>query len=95
VPLYVYQVVTEDGSEGDVFEVLQGMSEPPLTAHPEDGRPVRRILSAPNALRKVAPGKASNSRLEKLGFTKYERAGGGKYEKTAGSGPDLISGGDS
>jgi hypothetical protein len=96
VPLYVYQVVTDDGSEGDVFEVLQGMSEPLLTAHPEDGRPVRRILSTPNALRKVAPsGKLSNNKLEKLGFTKYERAGGGKYQKTAGAGPDLISGGDS
>ncbi|MBY0231154.1 MAG: FmdB family transcriptional regulator [Gemmataceae bacterium] len=91
MPLYVYAVVEEDGSEGEVFEVLQGMSEPELSAHPETGKPVRRLLSAPNALRKAAPGNLSDSRLEKLGFTKYKKAGGGKYEKTAGSGPDLIS----
>jgi predicted nucleic acid-binding Zn ribbon protein len=89
MPLYVYQVV---GEEDEVFEVLQGMSEPPLTHHPETGKPVVRILAAPNTMRKAAPGNLSNSRLEKLGFTKYERAGGGKYQKTAGTGPDLISG---
>jgi len=88
MPLYVYQVVEEDG---EVFEVLQGMSEPALTHHPENGKPVVRLLSAPNTMRKMAPGNLSDSRLEKLGFTKYKKAGGGKYEKTAGAGPDLIS----
>ena len=91
MPLYVYAVVEDDGSEGEVFEVLQGMSEPALVAHPETGKPVKRLLSAPNTLRKAAPGNLSDSRLESLGFTKYQKAGGGKYEKTAGAGPDLIS----
>jgi hypothetical protein len=85
-------VVTEDGSEGEVFEILQSMSEPTLTAHPETGQPVKRLLSAPNTMRKMPPGNLSNSRLEKLGFTKYERAGDGKMSKTFGQGPDLISG---
>lgn len=92
MPLYVYEVIPDDGGQGEVFEVLQTMSEPPLTHHPETGRPVRRLLSAPNAVRNAAPGGLSNSKLERLGFTKYEKAGDGKYQKTAGSGPDLISG---
>ncbi|MGL4552173.1 MAG: FmdB family zinc ribbon protein [Gemmataceae bacterium] len=94
MPLYVYQVVTDDGTEGEVFEALQGLSEPPLTVHPETGRPVRRLLSAPNAIRKVGPGVPSDGRLDRLGFTKYERSGDGTYEKTAGRGPDTLSGGD-
>ena len=91
MPLYVYAVVEDDGSEGEVFEVLQGMSEPTLASHPVSGKPVRRLLSAPNALRRAAPSNLSDNRLESLGFTKYKKAGGGKYEKTIGKGPDLIS----
>jgi len=92
MPLYVYQVITNDGSEGEIFEILQGMNEPELTVHPETGQPIRRILAAPNAVRKYTPGKLSDGKLEKLGFTKYERAGDGKLAKTFGKGPDLISG---
>ena len=92
MPLYVYQVVTDDGSEGEIFEILQTMSEPELTVHPETGQPVRRLLSAPNAVRKYTPGKLSDGKLESLGFTKYERAGDGKMAKSFGKGPDLISG---
>jgi predicted nucleic acid-binding Zn ribbon protein len=92
MPLYVYQVVEADGTEGEVFEVMQRMSDPPLTAHPETGKPVRRLLAAPNAVTRYTTGSLSNDRLGKLGFTKYERAGDGRYEKTAGSGPDVIKG---
>jgi predicted nucleic acid-binding Zn ribbon protein len=92
MPLYVYQVIESDGSAGEIFEVLQKMSEQPLTVHPTNGKPVQRILAAPNAVTRYGSGNLSNSRLGSLGFTKYEKAGGGKYEKTAGSGPDLISG---
>jgi predicted nucleic acid-binding Zn ribbon protein len=94
MPLYVYQVIESDGSDGAVFEVLQGMSEPVLTHHPETGQPVKRLLSAPRAAGKfsdVGQGKLSTSNLERLGFTQYKKAGDGKYEKTAGKGPDLIS----
>lgn len=96
MPMYEYAVVEDDGSEGEVFEVLQSMSEPPLTHHPETGRPVRRLLSAPGVgmSKKAGMGfkqELSDSRLEKLGFTKYKKSGDGKYEKTAGAGPDTIS----
>jgi predicted nucleic acid-binding Zn ribbon protein len=90
MPLYVYQVVEADGTEGEVFEVMQKMSEPALTAHPENGKPVVRLIAAPNAVTRFGAGNLSNDRLGRLGFTKYEKSGDGTYEKTAGSGPDVI-----
>ena len=51
MPLYVYQVIEADGGEGEVFEVLQEMAEPPLTQHPENGKPVQRILGTPSTMR--------------------------------------------
>lgn len=89
MPLYVYQVI-DDAGQGEVFEVLQGMNEPPLTHHPDTGQPVRRLLAAPNPIVKSGSGNLSDNRLERLGFTKYEKAGDGKYQKTAGQGPDLL-----
>lgn len=90
MPLYVYQVVEADGTEGEVFEVMQKMSEPVLTVHPDSGKPVVRLLAAPNAVTRYGAGNLSNDRLGKLGFTKYQKSGDGTYEKTAGSGPDVI-----
>ncbi|MGI9013431.1 MAG: FmdB family zinc ribbon protein [Phycisphaerales bacterium] len=94
MPTYVYQVICEDGSDGEVFEVVQKMSDPPLKVHPETGEPVRRVPQAP-----IIPGTGSdhhtkkilsNKHLNDIGFTKYEKAGDGFYEKKAGSGPDVI-----
>ena len=87
MPLYVYAVVNDDGSDGEAFEVLQDMSEPPLTHHPETGRPVRRVFGTPSAGRAGA----SDGQLDRLGFTKYVKSGKGTYEKRAGKGPDVIS----
>lgn len=92
MPMYVYQVIEADGSPGETFEVLQKMSDDPLTVHPTNGKPVQRILAAPNTMTRYGPGNLSNQRLGSMGFTKYEKAGDGKYEKTAGQGPDVISG---
>lgn len=95
MPTYVYQVINEDGSDGDVFEVVQKMSDAALTEHPDTGAPVRRIPQAPNL-----PGqwsdhatkqKLSDKNLDRLGFTKYQNAGDGHFEKKAGSGPDVIA----
>ena len=95
MPTYVYQVITKDDSEGEVFEVVQPMSEDPLEKHPETGEPVRRIPQAP-----VIPGPwsdhktkqtLSDKNLDRLGFTKYQRAGDGHFEKRAGKGPNEIS----
>jgi hypothetical protein len=90
MPLYVYQAIEADGSEGEVFEVLQAMSDPPLTHHPETGKRVQRLLSLPNAGR--GQGDLTSSKLERHGFTQYTRTDRGTYEKTAGQGPTVISG---
>ena len=92
MPLYVYQVIEPDGKEGETFEFLQGMSDAPLTHHPETGKPVQRLLGLPNAGR--SQGLLSTSNLERHGFTRYARTGEGSYEKTAGQGPDIVSSDD-
>ena len=84
----------DDGERGERFEVFQKMSDPPLTVHPETGQPVRKVLTPPNIAGKMSPMRtdrtlADDSKLSKLGFTKYVKGDQG-YEKAAGSGPDLI-----
>lgn len=95
MPTYVYVVVRADGSDGDPFEVVQKMTDPPLKKHPETGEPVRRIPTMPNLPLShsdaAEKSKLSNKNLDRLGFTKYEKAGDGHYEKKAGKGPDVIS----
>lgn len=95
MPTYVYQVINADGSEGDIFEVVQKMTEPALTKHPETGAKVQRMITAPNIAgawsEAGTKSKLSDKNLDRLGFTKYQRAGDGTYEKRAGSGPDMIS----
>lgn len=93
MPLYEYAVINDDGSHGEVFEVLQKFGEAPLTTHPESGRPVERIISVASVPRPTGgpiKGDISNRNLEKLGFTKYQKSSTGKYEKVLGDGPDLI-----
>lgn len=96
MPTYIYEVVHEDGSTGETFEVVQRISEAALTRHPETGVPVRRIIQAPfiggswseGAMKKNV---SDDKKLDRLGFTKYVKAGDGYYEKRAGKGPDVIS----
>ncbi len=94
MPTYLYCVVNEDGSDGDRFEVFQSMHEPTLTAHPESGRPVRRLPVASQMQLGSDAQRLSNKNLDRLGFTKYERAGNGMWEKKAGKGPRNIERGD-
>jgi predicted nucleic acid-binding Zn ribbon protein len=97
MPIYVYEVITEDGEDGDgeQFELLQGVDEPVLTEHPETGEPVRRVLSAPNiggvwSESSMHKSVKDDKKLDKLGFTKYVKSEKGVYEKRAGKGPDII-----
>ena len=95
MPLYVYEVVTPDGSPGATFEMLQPMRAAPLTVHPDTGEPVRRVIGVPNAPTAWtdSQGKTvtSDKNLERLGFTKYVKGDSGKYQKRFGGGPDAIS----
>ena len=95
MPIYVYEVIRDDCQDGETFEILQGLNDPPLTQHPESGLPVRRCLSVPSITGTWSDAKSksrlSNKNLSDKGFTKYVKAGDGMYEKRAGKGPDVIS----
>ncbi len=94
MPLYRYQVVTDDDS-GEIFEVVQSMSEAPLTTHPETGAAVQRLFTTVNAPKKWASqnmkANLSDKNLDRMGFTKYVKSDNGKYEKVIGKGPSKIS----
>ncbi len=96
MPTYVYEVINADGSAGEQFEVVQPISDVPLTEHPETGEPVQRIIQPPfiggqwseSSMHKST---SDDKKLDRLGFTKYVKAGDGIYEKRAGKGPRTIS----
>ncbi|GHB90230.1 FmdB family zinc ribbon protein [Cerasicoccus arenae] len=99
MPIYVYQVINPDGSEGDCFEIEQPMSDSALTKHPRTGEPVRRVYQAPNLATRYTPKgtqkKLETKNVERAGFTKYERDKlTGQYHRTAGTdkrAPDVIN----
>lgn len=49
MPRYDYQIINEDGSEGDIVEITHSIKSPPLSIHPETGQRVRKVfaVSAP------------------------------------------------
>ena len=96
MPTYVYEVIREDGAAGERFEVVQKMTDSPLTHHPETGQPVRRVflptwIAGTTSPMRTERALADDKKLERLGFTKYVNTGDG-YEKVVGSGPDLQKG---
>jgi len=96
MPTYVYEVIEADGSSGEQFEVLQKISDDPLTHHPDSGKPVRRVICAPNILGRWSDMSMDrrlkdDKKLDQMGFTKYVKSGDGTYEKRAGGGPNVIS----
>ena len=98
MPVYIYQEVLPDGSDGDIFECFQRMSEDALKVHPQTGNPVRKIFHAPNLSSKYSDksskNKLSDQNIEKHGFTRYEKDKiTGRYHKTAGKdsrAPDVV-----
>lgn len=95
MPIYVYETIPADGGETTRFEVMQRMSEPALSEHPQTGEAVRRIITAPALALNHSSGRErdvlSNDNLSRHGFSRYERAGDGTYERTGGkTGPRRI-----
>ncbi len=96
MPIYVYQVINKDGSEGEIFEVDQHMTDSHLTKHPVTGEPVRHVYQPPNLGVKYTPGqtakKLESKNIERAGFTKYERDKlTGTYHRVAGKeGPSQL-----
>ncbi len=91
MPIHEYVAVTKGCPHCEAhFDVLQKLSEAPLTRCPQCGAAVRRVISAPN----VATGNSGllkESHAEKHGFTQYRRSEKGIYEKAYGKGPRYIS----
>ncbi|MDA0589899.1 MAG: FmdB family transcriptional regulator [Planctomycetota bacterium] len=95
MPVYVYQVVREDGKPGAQFEIRQGIHDKALTHHPETGEPIKRVIQAAfvagsHSQMAIDKKLKDPKKLEQMGFTKYEKTSDG-YIKTAGKGPDLIN----
>ena len=97
MPIYVYEIVNQDGSGGDRFEIQQSMKDEALTEHPATGDAVRRVMLPPNLATRYTPGQTKdrldNKNVEKAGFTKYEKdKSTGKYHRVAGkAGPEVIT----
>ncbi len=75
MPIYEYEAILPEESClhcGRGFETIQGMNDAPLTACPECGREVRRIISWCRAA--VVERSSEDSRVESR-VTEYERAG--------------------
>lgn len=91
MPIYRYAVISDEPTERLVFEVIQRISDDALTVHPETGKPVRRIITAPGTVRVGRGDVMSSANIKKNGFTKYEKTGDGTYTRTAGNqGPATI-----
>lgn len=91
MPIYEYEHLDPEhpGCE-EVVDAMQSISDENLTACPECGNPVRRIVSKPNFSIGI---NMSADATAKKGFTTYRKSGSGTYEKAAGEGPDTISAG--
>ncbi len=96
MPIYQYQVVNGQKAV-ELFEVEQGIQDPPLTKHPITLEPVRRILSSPSLslshTTRLENKSLASENLQKNGFSQYKKdSSSGDYFKTAGNqGPDQIS----
>ena len=45
MPTYVYETIPQNTAEKpEYFEVKQSMRDAPLAKHPENGKPVRRVI---------------------------------------------------
>lgn len=64
------------------FEVHQSMRDEPLTACPQCGRPIERLISACGiSTRPSEKSLLSDKNLKAKGFTKLVNEGGGKFRK--------------
>ena len=67
----------------DVFEVQQSMHDDPLTACPDCGARVERLVSlCCISTAQSAKSMLSDKNLKQKGFTKLVNEGGGKFRKT-------------
>lgn len=93
MPTYDYEFMSGP-RRGERFELVQRMSEAPLTRHPETGEPIRRVPAAPMIGGRHSEAgqkqRLSDKNLERLGFTKLVKTDKG-YEKAFGGGPESLT----
>lgn len=83
MPIYVYQAINQEHSCnhcGSEFEIFQSMAEQPLSACPQCGAQIHRIIQPVG----VTMGKKhllDDGNLKKHGFTKLVNEGSGKFRK--------------
>jgi len=75
MPVYEYQHTQQPCALGDIFEVQQSIHDPVLTACPECGRSVKKLISRSNI---STP--RSHAELKDMGFTKLVKRDDGVYE---------------
>ena len=98
MPTYTYEEILPDGSPGTRFEVIQAMSDAPLTQQPHTGKPIRKVLASPalnTRYSETANQRAlDNKNLTQKGFTQYATDNlTGRSHKPAGNdprAPDII-----
>ena len=94
MPMYVYDVLDDEGAVCGSFEIIQKITAEPLTKHPETGQTLRMKMQAPFVGKKtngeLPKADLSDRNLEKLGFTKYQKSRKGGYEKILGDGPEIT-----
>ena len=92
MPIYEYEHIDEKHPGCvEVVEVIQPMSDDALSACPECGKPVKRVISRASFIMGINLSPESTS---KQGFTTYRKSDKGTYEKAGGEGPDTLSAGD-
>ncbi len=93
MPMYVYDILNDEGAVCGSFEIIQKITAEPLTRHPETGQTLRMKMQAPFVGKKtngeLPKSDLSDRNLEKLGFTKYQKKRQGGYEKVVGDGPEI------
>jgi putative FmdB family regulatory protein len=86
MPIYEYEHCGQPCGRGRIFEEMQSLRAPELTACPECGGPVRRIVS-----RVTYSAPHSDRELRDQGFSKLVRRDDGVYENvTAREGESRV-----
>ncbi|MCJ7601116.1 MAG: zinc ribbon domain-containing protein [Desulfobulbaceae bacterium] len=83
MPIYEYEHLGRECKLGRHFEISQSITSERLTACPECGQPVKRLIS----LCTVSTPK-TNSDLKNHGFTKLVRRDNGVYENVTATGKE-------
>lgn len=83
MPVYEYEHIGEGCGIGRGFEVEQPIKDEALTACPECGRPVKRMIS-----RVFVNTPKTDSELKSMGFTKLVKRDSGVYENVTALGKE-------